>query len=292
MYELIQAVGNTYYIDCPSKIGVVKLSKSEVCLIDSGNSKETGKKIKRVLDEEGWNLKSIFITHSHADHIGGNKYLASQYGCKIFAHETECDFTRHTFLEPAFLYGANPPPELRHKFLLAEESNAEYLTEDDLPEGFSAFEIPGHFFNMVGYKTPDDAVFISDSISSKETLDKYGVCYIYDIGKYLDSLEKIKRLKAKIFIPSHAPATDDITPLADYNIKKVNEVCDNIISICSMPKTADDIIAELFEKYMLCANFEQYALVGSATRSYLTYLASESKILPFFNNNRLFFERL
>ncbi len=292
MYELIKATGETYYIDSPSKVGVIRLSEKDVCLIDSGNSKETGKKIKKVLDNEGWNLKAIYVTHSHADHIGANKYLSSQYGCKIFAHEIECCFTRNTILEPSFLYGANPPEELRHRFLLAEESDAECLTADDLPEGFSAFEMPGHFLNMVGYRTPDNAVFISDCLSSKETLEKYGVGYIYDVGAYLNTLEKVKRLDAKLFIPSHAPVTDNITPLADYNIKKVTEVCEAITDICKEPKTTEDILAELFEKYSLTMNFEQYALVGSAIRSYLTYLGSEGKILPFFNSNKLFFETI
>lgn len=292
MYELRQAIGNTYYIDSPSKVGVIRISNRDVCLIDSGNSRETGKKIKKVLDGEGWSLKSIFVTHSHADHIGGNKYLASQCGCKIFAHETECGFTRRTILEPAFLYGANPPDELRHRFLLAEESDADFLTADDLPEGVSAFEMPGHFFDMTGYRTDDGAVFIADCLSSKETLDKYGVCYIYDIGAYLNTLEKVKRLDAKIFIPSHAPVTDDISPLVDYNIKKVGEIGDNITEICSTPKTTEEILAALFEIYSLTMNYEQYALVGSATRSYLTYLASEGRILPFFSKNKLFFEAL
>ena len=292
MYELIRAIGNTYYIDCPSKIGVVKLAGSNVCLIDSGNNRDTGKKIKKILDSEGWFLRTILVTHAHADHIGGNKYLSSQYGCRIFAHEAECSLTRHTILQPSFLYGANPPVELRHKFLLAEESETQYLADAELPEGISAFEIPGHTFNMVGYLTSDGAAFIGDCLSSKETLDKYGVGYIYNIEEYLASLEKVKRLDAKIFIPSHAPATDNITPLADYNIKKVNEVCDKIVQLTATPKTTEQILAGLFEAYGLTMNFEQYALVGSALKSYLTYLASKGLIIPFFNENTLLFERI
>ena len=125
-----------------------------------------------------------------------------------------------------------------------------------------------------------------------ETLDKYGVGYIFDVEEYLNTLEKVKRLEAKIFIPSHAPATDDITPLADYNIKKVNEILYNIAEICKTPKTTEEILSELFERYSLTMNFEQYALVGSALRSYLTYLSSKGKILPFFNSNKLYFEAI
>ena len=42
MYELIKVSESCYYIDCPSKIGIVKISEDEVCLIDSGNEKGTG----------------------------------------------------------------------------------------------------------------------------------------------------------------------------------------------------------------------------------------------------------
>ena len=35
MYELIQVSEHNYYIQCPAKIGLVKLNDTEVCLIDS-----------------------------------------------------------------------------------------------------------------------------------------------------------------------------------------------------------------------------------------------------------------
>lgn len=37
MYELIQVSEISYYIQSPAKIGLVKLSDNEVCLIDSGS---------------------------------------------------------------------------------------------------------------------------------------------------------------------------------------------------------------------------------------------------------------
>ena len=124
MYELIQVSENCYYIQCPAKIGLVKLNEQDVCLVDSGSDKDAGKKVRKILNENGWNLQMIFNTHSHADHIGGNKYLQEQTGCKIYAPGIECDLTNHPILEPSFVYGAFPPKELRRKFLLAQESEA------------------------------------------------------------------------------------------------------------------------------------------------------------------------
>ena len=168
MYELIQVAENSYYIQSPAKIGLVKLNEKEVCLIDTGNDKDAGKKIKKVLDANGWTLKAIYNTHSNADHIGGNQYLQKQTGCKIYAPGIECDFTNHPILEPAYLYGGCPPKDLRHKFLLAQESKVEYLNKDVLPEGLEIIELPGHFFDMVGFRTKDDVVYLADCLSSKE----------------------------------------------------------------------------------------------------------------------------
>lgn len=135
MYELIQVGPNSYYIQSPAKIGLVKGSGNQVFLIDSGNDKDAGRKVRQLLDANGWQLVAIYNTHSNADHIGGNQYLQRQTGCAVFAPGIECDFTCHPVLEPAFLYGGCPPKDLRHKFLMAQPSQAQPLTDACLPEG-------------------------------------------------------------------------------------------------------------------------------------------------------------
>ncbi len=292
MYELVTVSGNTYYIQSPAKIGLVMIGGNDVCLIDSGNDKDAGRKVRKILDENNWNLAAIYNTHSNADHIGGNKYLQSKSGCKIYAPGIECDFTRHTILEPAFLYGGYPSKDLRHKFLLATESEAEPLTQDVLPAGFEIINLPGHFFNMVGFRTPDDVIFLADCLSSKETLDKYQIGFIYDVGAYLETLKKVQTLKAKLFVPSHGAPTEDITDLAQYNISKVNEISQTILSLCKEPINFETLLSKVFNNFGLTMNFEQYALVGSTVRSYLSWLKDNERITAQFNNNMLYWKSI
>ena len=135
MYELVQVSERNYYIQSPAKIGLVKTNEQEVCLIDSGNDKDAGRKVRQLLNANGWTLTAIYNTHSNADHIGGNKYLQGQTGCKIYAPGIDCAFTCYPLLEPSFLYGGYPCRELRHKFLMAQASDARLLTESNLPDG-------------------------------------------------------------------------------------------------------------------------------------------------------------
>ncbi len=292
MYELMQAGERSYYIQSPAKIGLVKLGDTDVCLIDSGSDKDAGRKVRQILDANGWKLRAIYNTHSNADHIGGNKYLQAQTGCKIYAPGIECDFTRHPLLEPSFLYGGFPFGDLRHKFLMAQESDAEVLTPESLPEGFEILELPGHFFDMVGFRAPDGAVYLADCLSSRETLDKYQIGFIYDVAAYLGTLEKVKAMQAPVFIPAHAAATEDIAPLAQVNIDKVHEIAEIIVSLCAEPLCFEEILQKLFNRYQLVMNAEQYVLVGSTVRSYLAWLKDSGRLQVSFEDSRMLWQRV
>lgn len=292
MYELIQLTGNSYYIQSPAKIGLVKLNDNDVCLIDSGNDKDAGRKVRQILDANNWHLTAIYNTHSNADHIGGNQYLQKQTGCKIYAPSIECAFTQYPLLEPSFLYGGFPPKDLKHKFLMAQESNAELLNESVLPIGWQIISLPGHFFDMVGFRTADDVVYLADCLSSKETLDKYQIGFIYDVESYIKTLEMVKKLDAKIFVPSHAEVTENIVPLAQFNIDKVYEIAEKITNICKEPLCFEQILQKVFTEYNLTMTFEQYVLIGSTVRSYLSWLKDTNKIKANFENNLLLWERM
>ena len=291
MYELNHIIGNSYYIQSPSKMGLVKLSDTDVCLIDSGNDKDAGRKVRQLLDANGWHLTAIYNTHSNADHIGGNRYLQGQTKCKIYAQGIECDITRHPVLEPAFLYGGFPPKDLRHKFLMAQESDAKELTPGVLPEGFALLQLPGHFFHMVGFRSPDDVVYLADCLSSRETLDKYQIGFVYDVAAYLDTLEKVKTMQAAAFVPAHAEVTEDIAPLAQYNIDKVLEIADHMVELCAEPVIFEELLKKLFDDYGLTLTFEQYVLVGSTVKSYLAWLKDTGRLTVIFEDNRLLWRR-
>ena len=287
MYELVSVTERSFYIQSPSRSGLFKLSDSEVCLIDGGSHSDAAKKILRILADNQWTLKCVFNTHSHADHIGGNKLLRDRTGCRIYAPGIECAFTRHPVLEPAFLYGAFPPHDLRHKFLMAEPSPAEYLTPEVLPDGMEIIPLPGHCFDMAGFRTPDGVVYLADALSSREILDKYKIGFIYDVGAYLDTLERVKSMPARMFVPAHAEPTAEIAPLAEYNIARTLEVADRICELCREPATVDELLKKLFDAYGLTLNFDQYVLVGSTLRSYLAWLKGKSRVQPEFSDNLL-----
>ena len=291
MYELVQVEKRSYYINCPAKIGVYRTNDTDVYLIDSGNDKEAGRKVRQIMDKNGWKLKAILNTHSNADHIGGNRYLQKQTDCPIFANGIEVAFTRHPLLEPSFLYGGYPPGELRHKFLMAQESDVQDISDTAFPHEIEIIPLPGHFFDMVGFRTPDDVVFLADCISSRKTLDKYGIPFIYDVDAYLKTLDTVETLRAAMFVPAHTEASADIVELVRYNRVKVLEIADRILDFCKTAVSFEEILQEMFNQYSLVMNFEQYVLVESTIRSYMSWLRDTKKANVRFENNRILWER-
>ena len=288
--ELVKVGEKTYYIKNATNIGIYKIDDSNVYLIDTGNDKDAGKKILKIIDEQGWNVKGIITTHSNADHIGGNKVIQDRTNCNILAYNIEKSFTEFPILESSFLYGGYPFKDIRNKFLLAKESVVTSI-ENNLPEGLEYFALKGHFFDMIGIKTSDNVYFLADSLFSEETIIKYHLFFIYDVREFLNTLDYLNTLNGNLYIPSHCEATSDISSLIKLNRDKVNEIMNKIYNVCEKEKTFEEILKYIFDDYNLTMNGNQYVLVGSTIRSYLSYLFDENKLIYEFKDNKMLWKQ-
>ncbi|MDL2263457.1 MBL fold metallo-hydrolase [Synergistaceae bacterium OttesenSCG-928-I11] len=287
MYELIQVGENTFYIECPSRMGLYRYDGNKICLVDSGNDKEAGRRILKRINESGWELGMILNTHSNCDHIGGNAFLQKRTGAPAYSVGLEAVLSVSTFMEPAFLYGGYPPRDLRHKFLVAEPSDVRDLSEAVLPEGIEPIRLDGHMFQMVGFHTSDDVWFLADALTSPHILEKYHIPFLFDTREYLRTLDTIEGLEGKLFIPSHAAPVENIRPLVAVNREKIHEILARLEEICASPTPFEEILKRVFDGYGLSMNFDQYVLVGSTVRSMLAYLRDEGRMDVSFEENRL-----
>lgn len=277
--ELVKLGDKTYYIKNATNIGVYKVSENEVYLIDTGNDKDAGKKILKIIEEMGWSVKGLINTHSNADHIGGNKVIQDRTGADIYAKGMEKCFAQYPILEASLLYGAYPFGELRNKFLMAKESCVQDIDGLEV-SGLEFISLKGHFLDMIGIKTSDDVYFLGDALFSEETILKYHLFFIYDVREFLNTLDYLDTLKASYFVASHVEVLDDISSLVQINRKKVQEIIGVIKDFCATPIGFEDLLKKIFDKYNLVMNVNQYVLVGSTVRSYLSYMNDE-KILQY-----------
>ena len=279
MYELHQVGENTYYVECPAKVGLYHLGADKVCLIDSGSDKDAAKKVLKHLTERGWELQMILSTHFHADHIGGNRFLQERTGCPIYAAGLDRVFMEHTILEPMGLWAGCPPRVLRNKFLMAQESVVQERSEEVLPPGLSMIRLDGHSPAMTGIRTDDGVWFLADALTGQEILEKYH-----------KTLDRVEVLEGRLFIPSHGAPCEDIRPLVAANREKCLEVMALVKDLCRVPVGIEELLKQVFDHYGLTLDLAQYVLSGSTLRSYLACLLDRGEIEVISRENRIFWK--
>jgi len=100
--------------------------------------------IMRVLEQEGWTLTDILVTHHHHDHVGGIAELKQKYGCRVVAPHDQTTAIADVDLRVA---------------------NGDVVKIGDLLA--RVLETPGHTLDHVSYVfDADKALFAADTLFS------------------------------------------------------------------------------------------------------------------------------
>ncbi len=297
--ELKKITERVYYITNPANIGVVKDGEKSVILIDSGLDDDAGKKVLKLLEENGLFPKAIINTHSHADHCGGNRYIKEKTGATIYAPEVESAIIQYPSLEPIYLFsGASPLKDLQNKFLMAKPSNVDYvIKKDEKRLKFDEVELniiplPGHATNQIGIGA-DDVLFCADSIFSEDVLKRHKVPFYVDIDKTRETLRFLRDSRYKFYVPSHAEPRESLAELADANLEAIDGVERYLLDGFHGRKTTEQVLKEVCDHYEIkMKGVQQYYLMNTVAMAYLSSLHTRGKLKADVRDNSLFWEKL
>ena len=136
---------------------VKHLPSSEAILIDPGNN---GDEILDVINESNSNLKAIFLTHGHHDHVGAVSTIQSEFRIPVYVHHSERNLINraHSY---ALVFGKTQMEPL-------EEMTFTYLSNILIDESFDVriIHTPGHTPGSVSYLL-DDFIFTGDTLLYK-----------------------------------------------------------------------------------------------------------------------------
>lgn len=283
------------YIPNASNIGVIK-DGNECTLVDSGLDAETGKKILALLSQQGIKIKNIINTHSHADHCGGNKFIKEKTNCEVYAPRIEASFIENPILEPAcFFSGANPINNLKNKFFMAEPCKVDKIIDGgELKIGQAPIQIvplPGHSINQMGIAV-EGTFFCADSFFSKETIEKHKIPFFTNIEETKKTLNAIKEMNYKLFIPSHLQPQTNLVKIIEENLQAIENLEANILKLSEEEKSTEQILKELCCKMELkISSVQQYYLLKTAIMAYLECLCKKGQLKIKIEKNILAWEK-
>ena len=301
MFKLRHLKGNTYYLACFSNCGVYDLGNGEVILIDSCDHKKSTSDLDRALVERGWRVKTIINTHGHIDHVAGNEYFKLKYNCDIYARGMSRGIAQNPCMEGAFIFlgleikrndeglPLHIDPEGKRTYF---NIPVDFLTEETLPEGFEMLPLPGHSFDMVGIKTPDNVWFLGDSIVHPDIFDDYYFpLFLFPNAAIKTCRELLPKLEGDLFVPSHVPPLEDVTEAALANAEGIEWGKEYILSKCD-GKSFEDIFSEADNELDLKLTQDRYAKMAVMVKALLTALIEDGAIKPYFEGGRLVYGRI
>ncbi len=288
MFEVKQLTENTFYYEAHSNVGIYRLNEKEAVLIDSCDHDRMVRGLDRILTEMGLTVKVIISTHCHVDHIRGNKYFKDKYGCRILSTALEKGFIAKPDLEPDFYNVALSVDKRNNPFYGVEPSETEVITEDNLPEGFEIISLPGHSFDMIGVRTPDNVVFLADAVLSHYTWENYKLPFFYNVNKALETFEKIKELKAEYFVPSHNAPVKEIEELAQYNEQQLREKKQMVFQLCES-QSFESLFELVAADQELDIKTPKYCMYAVMVRNLLQALIEKDKVYSEYENGRMIY---
>ncbi len=185
-------------------------------LVDSGvaGAHTVIEEYLKSINREMTDIKGIFLTHSHPDHIGAAAEIHRQTNCKIYAPIEELPWIEDIQQQ----FSERPIPNF-YKLLSESVKVSQPLKDGDVIEleddiKIKALSTKGHSHGSMSYIFNDEVVFTGDAIPVANDLPIF-----VDYEKTIKSLDILKNIAG---IQFYCPAWDDV-----YDKNKLDTVIAN-----------------------------------------------------------------
>lgn len=292
MSQLIELAPRCFYLAGAVNVGVVASQAGDAILIDSGGDKDYGRTIRKAVTAAGLTVRAIVVTHSHADHFGGNEYLVRNLGSDplpVWAPTLEEAILRYPYLEPMYLFGgAAPPKALQNKWLMAKPSPVDHVYDADDGE----LEIVG--LRLTLHRTDGHAVrqvaigvgpvcYAADAFFGAEVLSKYEIPFVHDVSGQIATLKALTDWPYDWFVPGHGEPVrrEDLPETVERNLGAIEQATRMVRSAVNSAATTSDVVHAVTTALTNPpTTLSTYVLMQSCVLAYLAYLTAQGEIEP------------
>jgi glyoxylase-like metal-dependent hydrolase (beta-lactamase superfamily II) len=259
--------------------------------------------LERALDQAGYELEDVGLlvcTHAHSDHWGQSAPICRRANCELWMHPNHAHG-----IESA----SNPESALARRIEVGRQSGVpetalrRYAQRmKGIPSGIAEIIEPDR--DLVGgvriesdlgqwtvYETPGHApshicLFQSERrllISGDHLLGRISLFYDYGwtpdpVGEFLDSLDVIDRLGARLCLAGHGRPFTDVRGHIDSNKRLVHYRLEAVAAALGrQARTVVEMVPDLYEEALTSTNA---AWLLTQTLSYLRHLEQAGQVTP------------
>jgi glyoxylase-like metal-dependent hydrolase (beta-lactamase superfamily II)/8-oxo-dGTP pyrophosphatase MutT (NUDIX family) len=240
---------------------IVQIGGGELAVVDPGSPyPEEQATLERVLADlaaEGLTLREIWITHAHADHVGGVMALRARRDLTLRAH-----------------------PDVAERLPRGAGFCVPLTDGDRLHRRWRAVYTPGHARGHMAFLDEGTgALLAGDMVSTLSTIvidPPDG-----DMADYLASLARLRELRPRTLFPAHgSPTQGAVEKLEEYLAHRAAREA-KVLAALAAPGTLDEVTARAYDDtppFMLpvaarscLASLEKLAREGKAARDGATW---------------------
>ena len=295
--ELRQVKGNTWVLDSWELIPLYKLDAHRCVLLDTGTWDQRDE-LEAALDAAGLDPVAILCSHAHMDHMGSNAYFQKTRGTQVIMSLGEAaqimsplgiQLQYYNFNMGAF--GQYPElgtaPCLPDRILLPGERAVEI--------GGAQFEIlptPGHTIDHISVRTPDDVLYLADAMMTGRILHHAKFPYAISVGEYLDTLVKLREVKATEYIVAHKGIYQEILPFIDLELRFFRQRMLDLLDLIDQPTDPKKLTSDICRTYHITATkLSDVSYFESSSLSYLNYLRGLGYLEAYVEDNSIHYRR-